>query len=220
MILVELRTSLLPHPESTVPVNRGEERFKQIESGTLGFIEQINKIENLPKIDIYFSDNTIDSDIDMPEKLRLIIKDNGINPMYHINNNYGRRNKGAGIIEMWKSNIDTILKYKWLLYFEPRTILNDNEFIKNCLASPGNHFKIIEEGSIEPHFYTGLFMIKTELLIEFCKNSDLEQMVKNSISIEFHLKNFMDSNNYEYSKYKNKLNLIWHDVTRNRFIEF
>ena len=45
-------------------------------------------------------------------------------------------------------------------------------------------------------------------------------MVNNSISIEFYLKNFMDSNNYEYSKYKNKLNLTWHDVAQNRFIEF
>jgi hypothetical protein len=120
---------------------------------------------------------------------------------------------------MWRSNIDVISKYEWLLYFEPRTILKDHEFLKKCLNSPGNHFKIISEGS-EPHFYTGLFMIKTELLIEFSKSTDLEQMVNSSISIELALKNFMDNNNYEYSEYKNKLNLIWHDVTQNRFIEF
>ena len=219
MIIVELRTSLFPPIGSTVPVNRGEERFKQIESGTLRFTEQINRIVNLPEIDIYFSDNTIDSDASMSEKLRSIIEDNGIKPMYNIRNDYGRRNKGAGLIEMWTSNMDTIAKYKWLLYFEPRTMLNGNEFIKNCLSSPGNHFKVLEDG-VEPHFYTGLFMIKTELLIEFCKNSDLEHMVNNSISIEFYLKNFMDNNNYEYSEYKNKLNLTWHDVAQNRFIEF
>jgi hypothetical protein len=219
MIIIELRTSLLPSPESTVSVNRGEERFRQIEEGTLSFTEQINKIENLPEIDIYFSDNTIDSDTSMTEELRLIVNNNGIKPMYHINNNYGKRNKGAGLIEMWKSNMDTILKYKWLLYFEPRTILKDNEFIKNCLFSPGNHFKVIENGA-EPHFYTGLFMIETELLMKFCENSDLEYMVNSLVSIELYLKNFMDNNNHEYSKYKNKLNLIWHDVTQNRFIEF
>lgn len=219
MILVELRTSLLPPPESTVAVNRGEERFRQIESGTLSFIEQINKIENPSEIDIYFSDNTIDSDANMTAELRSIINDNGIKPMYRINNDYGKRNKGAGLIEMWRSNIDTISKYKWLLYFEPRTILKDNEFIKNCLTSPGNHFKVITDGA-EPHFYTGLFMIKTEVLMEFCKKSDLEHMVKNMISIELYLKNFMDNNDYEYYEYKNKLNLIWHDVTQNRFIEF
>jgi len=219
MIIVELRTSLLPHSDSAVPVNRGEERFKQIEDGTISFMEQINKIQDLTDINIYFSDNTIDSDINMTDRLRSIIIDNQIKPMYRINNDYGRRNKGAGLIEMWRSNIDVISKYEWLLYFEPRTILKDHEFLKKCLNSPGNHFKIISEGS-EPHFYTGLFMIKTELLIEFSKSTDLEQMVNRSISIELALKNFMDNNNYEYTEYKNKLNLIWHDVTQNRFIEF
>jgi hypothetical protein len=219
MIIVELRTSLLPHSDSSVPVNKGEERFRQIEDGTISFIEQINKIQDPTDIDIYFSDNTIDSDNGMTDRLRSIIIDNGIKPMYLIKNDYGRRNKGAGLIEMWRSHIDIISGYEWLLYFEPRTILKDHEFLKECLNSPGNHFKIISEGS-EPHFYTGLFMIKTELLIEFSKSTDLEQMVNSSISIELALKNFMDNNNYEYTEYKNKLNLIWHDVTQNRFIEF
>ena len=63
-------------------------------------------------------------------------------------------------------------------------------------------------------------MIGTRFLIEFCRNSDLDLMVSNSISIESSLKKYMDDNNHEYSEYKNKLNLIWHDVAQNRFIEF
>lgn len=219
MILVELRTSLLPNDDATVSVNRGTERFNQVELGMNSFMDQINVVENIPEIDIYFSDNTIGDEVSIPENIRTIIKNNSIKPMYQIRNEYGRRNKGAGLIEMWRGNVDTISKYEWVLYFEPRTIIKDSEFIRKCLHNPGNHFKVINDGS-SPHFYTGIFMIKTDTLIKFCENSDLDQMINSSISIESYLKDFMDSNNHEYTEYSNKLNIIWHDVTQNRFIEF
>jgi len=44
-------------------------------------------------------------------------------------------------------------------------------------------------------------------------------MINKKICIEKSLKDFMDTR-YPYSKYENKLNIIWHDVTQNRFIEF
>ena len=34
------------------------------------------------------------------------------------------------------------------------------------------------------------------------------------------IKDFMDTRYPNYSKYENKLNIIWHDVTQNRFIQF
>ena len=45
-------------------------------------------------------------------------------------------------------------------------------------------------------------------------------MINKKICIEKSLKDFMDTRYPNYSKYENKLNIIWHDVTQNRFIEF
>lgn len=219
MILVELRTSLFPGENVTVPVNRGTERFDQVESGINSFIDCIRNINDLPQMDMYFSDNTISDPLLIPENIRSLMEINEIKPMCRIKNEYGGRNKGAGLIEMWRTNIDIISEYDWVLYFEPRTIIKNPEFIRNCLHNPGNHFKVISDG-VYPHFYTGIFMIKSSTLLDFSNNSNLDHMINSSISIESYLKDFMDWNNHEYTEYNNKLNIIWHDVKQNRFIEF
>ena len=97
--------------------------------------------------------------------------------------------------------------------------MKDKFFIEECLEFPNNRFKVLNENG-NLHFYTGLFMIESKILIEFCRSVDINDMINKKICIEKSLKYFMDTRCPNYSKYENKLNIIWHDVTQNRFIEF
>jgi hypothetical protein len=219
MILVELRSSIFPPESVDFPMNSPGDRIDQIESGIINFVEKLGEISKKDNIDLYFSDNTIIDDFHIPEKISKLLKLNSINTSCKIKNDFGPKNKGAGLIEMWLSNIEIIEKYKWIIYFEPRTLLKDKFFIEECLEFPDNRFKVLNENG-NLHFYTGLFMIESKILIEFCRSVDINDMINKKICIEKSLKDFMDTRYPNYSKYENKLNIIWHDVTQNRFIEF
>lgn len=219
MIIVELRSSIFPPKNSGFCVNSQVERTKQISNGMIHFIELLTKSAKGKDIDIYFSDNTVESLDLLPEEIFKLIENNSIKSMCANKNDYGYINKGAGLVEMWKHNMELIKKYDWLLYFETRTDLTSDKFLRECLSRNSNVFKILNPEE-NPHFYTGLFMVRTEILDDFCKATDPNEMLNSNTSIEYLLKDFMDERYPDYIIYKEKLNVIWHDVTQNRFIEF
>jgi hypothetical protein len=217
-IFVELRTSIMPLQDLNFPLNQIDERILQIELGLLNFLKYFKKI-NRNSSDFYFSDNTMDSVSKIPISIDKILEKNKVTKICRDKNKFGSRNKGAGLIEMWREIWEIIDEYKWILYFEPRTNLKSMEFLKECIDFPCNRFKILDD-SDGPHFYTGFFMIETCILKEFIAGVDLNLMIEKKQSIEYLIKDFMDARYPNYSKYENKLNIIWHDVTQNRFIEF
>jgi hypothetical protein len=167
-----------------------------------------------------FVDNTISSIKHIPQEIKDILEINSAEIYLIDKNQYGKRNKGAGDIEVWKEYINKILGYRWFLHFEPRTFLKESNFICSFCESPRDLFKILNEDVQNPHFYTGIFYIEPEKLNSFIDSVDLDQMVNQSISIEYSLKDFMDKKFPNYSSYDQKLNIIWHDSAQDRLIEF
>ncbi len=97
-ILVELRAAIDVSDNNFIPLCHGSKRTQQYVDGLKGFF----KYEKyLNKCDIVFVDNTLDSSDEIPTQIRECLSDDTF--LYVKNkNDYGKFNKGAGDIEMWK----------------------------------------------------------------------------------------------------------------------
>ena len=188
--------------------NSGAERIQQYVKGLTKFFEY-NDIFKKQNVDIYIVDNSIKDGDSLPAELLTILPDSVIINT-SLNNTFGCVNKGAGLIEQWLYCKDIIEKYDWLIHFEPRQLLLNFNFINDFLENPRNLFKISG-----PSFNTGLFAIKTNLLINFTNNVDFREMAHTPIECklyEYFIKNMIPFSLTE------KIYLIWHDVATKQFI--
>ena len=186
--------------------NTGYERIQQYVTGLNKFFEY-NDILKKHNVDIYVSDNSIKDGDSIPIEILNIIPEN-VKTISFLQNNFGRINKGAGLIEQWLYCKDIIKKYDWLIHFEPRQLLFNFNFFNNFLENTRNLFTI---GCNNIHFNTGLFCIDTNTIIKYSLSTDLIKMVNKSISIEYDLYNYIKQYNIYYDVL-DKMNLIWFDT--------
>lgn len=220
-IFIELRSAVYPPGDISISVNRGQDRIVQIQSGLEHFFKHLNSSGFKKRASIFFVDNTIKSQENLPSQILEILISNGVEILINPKNDYGAKNKGAGDIDLWREHFGRIKDFKWFLHFEPRTILKSPNFLEECLSAPRNLFKVFYPNEPHHHFYTGIFMIGVEELGNYIHSVDLDKMVKNKESIEYTFKNFMDENYSDtYQNYPHKLNILWHDAHQDRFIEF
>lgn len=177
-----------------------DNRIKQYQNG-------INKVLELNKkynFDIYIADNGFDfkDKIYIDDRIKVISN----NP-----NNYGKMNKGSGIIEIWNNNIEIIKQYDYFIHFEPRQLLIDNYFIDNFIKNPRTLFTYNNNTYANRHFNTGLFACKSKELSKFINDFKPEFLVKRSLGIEHSLYNFYEINKIQYDTL-DKMSLIWYDT--------
>jgi len=183
--------------------NKGEKRLLQYKDGLCSLFEY-NDIFVKNNIDIILFDNTIDSIDDIPVTIKDVLPSN-VKVFAKIVNDYGKINKGAGLIEQWLHNKEIIKKYDYFIHFEPRQLLKSNQFIESFLENPRNLFTI---NTNTPVFNTGLFCIEVKYLLKYICNVDLNSMVSNCISIENDLYKFFINNNFKFYTLE-KMDLIW-----------
>ena len=186
-------------------------RIKQYVVGLKKFFELTSEYIKNDVIKVYITDNTIIENDKLDNSILEII-----HPKCEIitcnNNNYGCKNKGAGDIEQWLYCKDLIKKYDWFIHFEPRQLLQSNQFIDNFLQNPRNLFTL---GKEKNHFNTGLFCINTNLLLEFININTPDKLIQNNISIEYVLYSYFIKNKIknkiEFS-ILDKMDLLWYDT--------
>ena len=147
-------------------------RYKQYFNG----IKKLYELNNDKNIDIYISDNS--DFFNKDSELKKYINTTSIQIIKDVPNNYGKINKGSGLIENWSHNKYILNKYDWIIHFEPRQLLQSNQFIDNFLENPRNLFTRggcynNKYSNSLKHFNTGLFCIKTSYLINFIKSISL-----------------------------------------------
>ena len=143
-------------------------------------IQYINGLKKLfeydfKNIEVMLIDNTTES-LDK-EILKYIPKN--VKVICSINNNYGSRNKGAGLIETWLKYKNILNKYDFIIHFEPRQLLTSHSFFDNIINTPRNLFKVTL--STKYHFYTGLFCIKKDILLKFIEKYSPKYLTDNYI---------------------------------------
>ena len=191
--------------------NRGEKRIQQYVKGLVKFFEY-NAILKKHNVDIYIVDNSIKDGDGLPQEILAILPDN-VNINTSLNNTYGKVNKGAGLIEQWLHCKDIIEKYDWFIHFEPRQLLLNFNFINDFLENPRNLFKTLRGIS----FYTGIFAIKTNVLLKFSNSIYLHEMCIVSKSIEYILYDYFIHFKIPFDE-REKIELEWHDIATDSLI--
>ncbi len=113
-----------------------ENRINDYVNGLQSFFD---KLGDNKKCDVVFVENTYDSEKDLPKEILDIIPE-GTFLFVKKKNDYGKINKGGGIVEMWKEYLDKISEYDYFFYYEPRMILDDSSFLQSFLGNPRNYF--------------------------------------------------------------------------------
>tara|TARA_R110000851_G_scaffold275189_2_gene427824 strand:+ start:367 stop:1011 length:645 start_codon:yes stop_codon:yes gene_type:complete len=190
-------------------VENNDRRLKQIIDGVKKFTEKKYGV------DIIFVDNTIPENIPIDKELETLLINNNIEIFHDNKNIYGSSNKGAGVIESWLFIKEKLENYDYLLYFEPRLMLLNFDFINIFLESPRNLFVY---GNGKNHFFTGLFGIKSELLLKYIDGFKHLKHFRKLGSIEYHIFNFV-KNNDSYDTLE-KANVIWSDTVAKKDYNF
>ena len=190
-------------------------RQAQYISGICDIHERFSDIKNL---DLFIADNTINNEVELNPLLREALEK--IAPerkFFKLDNDYGRLNKGCGLIAQWKNILPNIQSgYDFIIHYEPRQTLKSQEFFERFLKDRTNMFK--EDAVIAykfriflfryHHFQTGLFACHTETLLNFAKNQDLSKMVKKSQSIERLLYMYFKIGCIKYERV-DQLGILW-----------
>ena len=116
------------------------------------------------------------------------------------------------MIEIWRNNIELLKQYDYIIHFEPRQLLINNDFINDFIKNPRNLFTI---GKEQNHFNTGLFCIKTSTLLQYIQYNSPQLLVTKRLGIEYSIYNFFLRNKIHFDTRK-KMNLIWYDKNISR----
>jgi len=168
----------------------------QMEPNTLRKQQLINGLKKLFEYDykkhtcdILITDNTC---TDLYPELQELLPEGTIVRCFR-DNHVGAINKGAGLIQKWLYNQETLLQYEWILHFEGRQLLQSFEFMDRFFADPRTYFRYGNpfDSSDLSHFYTGLFTVKVQDLFRFCSLYPIERLLKQHISIEYAMKDVL-----------------------------
>ena len=208
-ILIELRSALNVSTNTFLPLSHGNKRTQQYIDGLKEFFKYEKYYDSC---DIVFVDNTFESSDDIPTQIRECLSDDTF--LYvKDKNDYGKFNKGAGDIEMWKEYSEILETYDYFFHYEPRLILKDFSFIKSFLDHPRNCFTIGGNEQVR----TGYFGTCVKDFYEFYSQVNLKDMVNNFISIEDIMFQFFNQRDAEFS---NSTYCLWHDAACDNYVKY
>lgn len=210
-ILFELRLAINVHDVHSIAVAPYKLRVEQYKAGLKALFEHYDEIKSYG-VDFIFVDNTTDEYELIPKEIRDIIPGDIMHNV-QVKNNFGRKNKGAGDIDMWTSYLPKIKEYNWFFHYEPRMLLTQPDFILSFCKNPRNYFCTTTNNT---QFFTGAFGLESQLLAEFCLSIDLNAMVYNFVSIEDSLFKFFEDKPFEST---DKVFTTWHDAHTNKYIQ-
>lgn len=210
-ILFEFRTAIDVKNVTTIPVSRGYERKKQYVDGLKKISRHYSKFSNC---DFVLVDNTLENESKLPEEIENLLPENCF--LYIKNkNNYGKFNKGAGDIDLWKDYSDILISYDYFFHYEPRLQLTDFSFIESFLKNPRNYFCLDETCE---QVKTGYFGVNVKDFYEFYSKVNLDEMVSNRVSIELLLFSFFKDKDTEFIK--DSFYTLWHDAHINQYRKY
>lgn len=184
---------------NTYNVSHGEERIQQYING----IKKLFEYDFNNKADVMICDNTTNH-LD-----KRIINELPWDTLYlTYENNMGAKSKSVGLYHQWKSCLEEINKYEWIIHFEPRQLLKNHSFFDSYFNNKQNLVNV--RGNLGA-IWTGLFSMKASLLSKFLE----ESLVTGSESIEYIMFRFIKQHEYKHEE----LNLLWNEVANNRWID-
>lgn len=180
----------------------GDIRKKQYIEGLRVFSRKMKKY----KLDTFIIDNSCPFD-SLPNRIKRIITKRNITYINNTPNNLGKRNKGSGLLEAWKDNLELLERYEWIIHFEPRQKMVDDKIVRSFIKEERiPYFKRRTRfGGLE----TGFFIMKSSDMIEWIKSQNALQLANSSGSLEHRIEAFLKFKNIAY-KQVSDLGLLWY----------
>ena len=191
-----------------IKIEYGKARINSYEDG----FKSLQKFDIFKMFDeIIMIDNTISSKSKIPKNILQILPENTIF-LLHKDNELGRANKGAGMLNSLKKNISVFEKYNYIFYFEPRLLLKSSKFIEEFLDEQTNSFSIESYKRVK----TGYFGTIAPDFIDFLNSFSPEELVKKNQHIELLMYKFYEKKIYNFQDcsitlWKNYLSEIYEE---------
>ena len=120
---------------------------------------------------------------------------------------------------MLNSFRDILTEYDFYIHHEPRTIIRHSNMFDSFFNDPRNIFRngSCNDSSDDSQVWTGTYFISTKDLVRFLEWSDLNHMCDQSISIEYYIRTFLDSEGILFDKVQDA-GILWNDRSANTVI--
>ena len=129
--------------------------------------------------DVILIDNTTSNEKHIPKKIfKLLPRKTTF--LLRNSNTFGKKNKGAGMLDSLQRHKNSFLKYDFIFYLEPRLQVQNTSFIKDFIKSNKNRFSIESSKRVK----TGYFGSKTEDFIHFINDHSVDKLINDNLHIE------------------------------------
>jgi len=194
------------------PIAVGEKRIRDYANG---LVRISTILKDFTKTPIFIVDNTLEDLTQIPLELKSLIPENWTIVLTH-SNLYGRHNKGAGDIETIRCISQKLATYNYVVFYEPRLILEKTHFLTSLIQSPRNSLWLENKNFYDfilrrksKSISTGFYSIQSEKLLLFVNQVDLERMVDCKESVEHVF--------FDFLKKEGSINIKrwgWHSLRR------
>ena len=192
--------------KDTIKLEYGKNRIQSYCDGFLKLKEN-NVYGKFDKVILI--DNTVSSVKKLPAKI-IDLLPNHTTFLVSKNNTYGRKNKGAGMLDSLKLNKEIITNYDLIFYYEPRLLLQSTDFIDEFLNGKENMFSFESDRRVK----TGYFGSNSKDLNDFIDSYSVTEIINDNLHIELLMYQFYKQRNTHFkytstSLWKNYLSEIY-----------
>jgi len=180
----------------------GQQRKTQYIDGLRNFTRKMKKY----KLDTYIIDNSSPFD-ELPNRIKRIITRKKITYINNTPNNLGKINKGAGLIEAWKDNLNLMAKYDWIIHFEPRQKMVADKVVDAFFQD--NMIPYFKRRTSYGGLETGFFIMRSSDMIEWINRQDAQQIANSGASLEHRIDSFLREKNIRHAEVTD-LGLMWY----------
>ena len=208
---MEQNNILLLLPIST-KVSESKSKLKQTKRKEqyLKGISRVFEYSKINQFDIVLIDNTTsEKDKDIQEIMPFVSEYIAIDK-----NDQGQRNIGVGIIDVWNYLKMDIASYDWIIHYEPRQYMKDFRIFDMFLEDRKNIFLYGDKK--KNHYYTGLFTLKTTVLLSYLSQVDTKQMIRKRVGLEYSMYDYLKDKDIHMVK---EMGIKWHDRAKDRYID-
>ena len=164
-------------------IDKRNVRLKQIVEGIKKLFDDTslwNDIHDKYNTKIIIIDNTTH---ELPKCITKHLPSNlNVSTKLYINNKFGSINKGAGVIQQWKSITNELNDADWIIHFEPRQLLANYHFFTKFLKHECTIVSLWKKR--QKHYYTGLFSCRAVDLLRLINDWKPKKMVLNNTNLE------------------------------------
>ena len=197
----------------TNAVCSGEKRILQYVEGFKSFFNFYRKYLNSYE-SVYVVDNTLKDISHLDERIINEIPE-AVQYVFTQKNNYGKINKGAGVLENWHALKETIFQYEFMFHYEPRLLIKTPEIFNRFIKERKTTFL---EHEIE-QFKTGALIIKTSDFKKYLQSRNAEMLRRLNTSIEDDIYNFFKNDKHDFTLIKNS-GILRYDSAINSWSEY